>query len=107
MKKASALIAAILVLATLARMGYAFARYAMVERRFISIQAGDTLDSVKDKLGRPNYYQGKCGVIHIPARNCAEEFVYSHPLAPIIPEYHIVSFSSDGRVIEAEDWNSP
>ena len=78
-----------------------------VESRFSSIQTGDSRAAVMAKLGRPNYYEGRCGVIHVPNKNCSLEFVYSHPLAPIIPEYHIVAFSIDGRVIEADDWNSP
>ena len=101
------LIAAIFLFAALTRMVVAFVRYEIVERRFSLIQVGDTRDSVMARLGRPNYYRGKCGVIHVPDANCSEEFVYSHPFAPIIPEYHIVGFSTDGHVIEADDWNSP
>ena len=106
-KKIIALIAAILLLVSVVRLTFAFARYAIVERRFSSVRVGDNRDSVTTRLGRANYYHGKCGVIHIPDKNCAEEFVYSHPFAPIIPEYHIVAFASDGRVIESDDWDSP
>ncbi len=100
-------IGAIVLIAAAARLSVAFVRYERAESRWSSIQNGDSRDSVMSRLGRPNYYRGKCGVIHIPDKNCSEEFVYSHPFAPIIPEYHIIAFSSDGRVIEADDWNSP
>jgi hypothetical protein len=58
-------------------------------------------------MGKPNYYAGRCGVIHVPDKRCAVEYVYSHPFAPLVPEYYIVSFSSDDRVIEADQWDSP
>ena len=85
----------------------AFARYSKVERGFASVHLGESRAVVITKIGKPNYYAGKCGVIHFPDKNCALEYVYSHPFAPIVPEYHIVSFSPDDRVIEAHNWSSP
>jgi hypothetical protein len=85
----------------------AFARYSKVERGFASVHVGKSRDVVITKIGKPNYHAGKCGVIHFPYKNCALEYVYAHPFAPIIPDYYIVSFSPDERVIEAEQWNSP
>jgi hypothetical protein len=32
--------------------------------------------------------------------------VYSHPFAPLVPEYYIVAFSPEDRVIEADEWDS-
>ena len=85
----------------------AFSRYAKAQRSFPSIQIGDSRASVIGKMGRPNYYLGQCGVIHVPGKGCATEFVYSHPFAPLVPEYYIVSFSQDDKVIEADVWDSP
>jgi len=55
----------------------------------------------------PNYHAGKCGVIHAATADCSLEYVYSHPFAPLIPEYDIVSFTADDRVKSAEVWSSP
>jgi len=85
----------------------AFTRFSRVAREFASVQDGQSRASVITKMGKPNYYAGKCGVIHFPDKGCALEYVYSHPFAPIIPKYYIVSFSSDDRVIEADQWDSP
>lgn len=85
----------------------AFARYSRVERGFASVHVGESRAVVITKIGNPNYHAGKCGVIHFPDKNCALEYVYSHPFAPIVPEYYIVSFSPDDRVIEAAPWSSP
>jgi hypothetical protein len=84
-----------------------FHRYSKVVREFPSISIGDSRSSVAAKLGNPNYYSGNCGVIHFPDKTCALEYVYSHPFAPLVPEYYIVSFSSDDHVIEASPWSSP
>jgi hypothetical protein len=86
---------------------YVFARFSKVERQFTSVQTGDSRDSVVTKIGKPNYHSDGCGVIHAPDKGCATEYVYSHPFAPFIPEYYIVYFSSDGRVINADRWDSP
>jgi hypothetical protein len=85
----------------------AFTHYAKVERAFPSVELGDARASVIGKMGKPNYHAGKCGVIHVPDTSCAVEYVYSHPFAPLVPQYYIVSFSQDDRVIEADEWDSP
>lgn len=89
------------------RLALAFSRYSKVERQFESVHVGDSRLDVVAKIGKPNYYAGKCGTIHAPDKGCALEYVYSHPFAPIVPKYHIVAFSSDERVIEASEWDSP
>jgi hypothetical protein len=89
------------------RTYFAFVQFWRVERQFKNIQLGQSRSSVFATFGRPNYYAGSCGVIHNPSKTCASEYVYSHPFAPLIPDYYIVAFSSDGRVIEANRWTSP
>jgi|ERR1700734_2910071 hypothetical protein len=84
-----------------------FARFSNLERHFDSVAVGQSRLAVVEKLGRPNYYSGSCGEIHNPPHGCVLEYVYSHPFAPLIPEYYIVSFSSDDRVIQADPWMSP
>ncbi len=95
----------LLVLAT--KTVIAFARYKKAERSFASVQIGDSRTSVMGRMGKPNYHEGKCGVIHFPDKNCAVEYVYSHPFAPLVPEYYIIAFSPEDRVIEADEWDSP
>jgi len=96
-----------LLLVIAAKTVIAFSRYAKAEKSFGSVQIGDSRESVVGRMGRPNYHEGKCGVIHFPDKNCAVEYVYSHPFAPLVPQYYIVSFSAEDRVIEADVWSSP
>ena len=104
---ASGVILRSFIVILLVRVDYAFARFSRVQHQFASVHAGDSRASVLDRMGKPNYYSGACGVIQ-PSRNqCALEYVYSHPFAPLDPQYYIVTFSSNGRVIEANPWSSP
>lgn len=103
-----ALILSVCVLLVIAaRAVAAFVRYSKAEHYFASVQIGDSRASVIARMGKPNYHAGGCGVIHFPGKDCAIEYVYSHPFAPFVPEYYIVSFSRDDRVIEADEWDSP
>jgi len=95
----------VLVLAALTVV--AFGRYSQVERGFASVHLGESRALIIAEIGKPNYHAGKCGVIHFPDKNCALEYVYSHPFAPIVPQYYIVSFDQHDRVIEADVWISP
>jgi hypothetical protein len=101
------ILVATIVVVLAVRTVVAFARYSKVERGAESIHLGEPRALVITKIGNPNYHAGKCGVIHFPDKNCALEYVYSHPFAPIVPQYYIVSFSPDDRVIEADWWTSP
>ena len=84
-----------------------FARFSRAEQPFSSVHAGDSRASVLARLGKPNFHAGACGVIQPSRTGCAMEYVYSHPFAPIVPEYYIVSFSADDQVMDAEPWDSP
>jgi hypothetical protein len=105
--RVSLILSVCLLLGLAAKIVIAFARYKKAERSFASVQIGDSRTSVIGRMGKPNYHEGKCGVIHFPDKNCAVEYVFSHPFAPLVPEYYIVSFSPEDRVIESDEWDSP
>ncbi len=96
-----------LLLITGLRVAVSFARFAKVERGFDSVQVGQSRRTIVNDFGRPNYYSGRCGVIVDSLQTCTLEYVYGHPFAPLIPDYYIVSFSSDERVIQAGRYSSP
>jgi hypothetical protein len=84
-----------------------FRQFSRVQREFQLIMQGESRASVRARFGMPNYYAGECGRVGAADKACKTEFIYSHPFAPILPEYYVVSFSSDGRVIDTEHWVSP
>ena len=103
---ATATILALLLLVSL-RAVISFVRFSRVEQHFTSIQAGQSRASVAASFGMPNYHAGSCSQDFGYPKSCSSEYVYSHPLAPILPEYYVVWFSSDDRVIDTEHLISP
>jgi hypothetical protein len=89
------------------RTTISFARFSYVERHFDSIRAGGSRASVAAQFGRPNYHAGVCSADFSPPKGCASEYVYSHPFAPLLPDYYVVWFSSDDRAIDADHTISP
>ena len=106
-RRIALIICSSVLLALVARTIVVFVHYSKAQRNFSSIQSGESRATVNATMGKPNYYKGKCGVIHVPSKDCAFEYVYSHPFAPFVPEYQIVNFSADDRVIDTEEWDSP
>jgi hypothetical protein len=80
------------------RTALAFVRFGKVESGFPLIQDGESRASVVARLGRPNYYEGKCGALSAPYKDCSYEYVYSHPFAPWVPEYYVVVFADDSVI---------
>ena len=89
------------------RIAYSFVHYLRVEKEISAIKQGQPRTFVISKLGMPNYHAGVCGEIGPPKEACVLEYVYSHPFASLIPEYHVVTFSADDRVIDSEELDSP
>ena len=102
--KALGVVVALLVVT---RATLAFRRFATVERNFGTIHQQDSRELVIAKLGSPNYHMGACGAISTSPPACATEYVYSHPFAPLLPDYYVISFSADFRVIAADRLTSP
>jgi hypothetical protein len=96
-----------ILLAISLKVAISYARFHTVERHFEQVQKGQTSSSVISRLGRPNYHEGSCSADFSPPQNCAKEYVYSHPFAPLIPEYYVVWFSSNDQVLFTENLISP
>ncbi len=97
----------VVALLVVTRAALAFRRFTIVERNFASIHQQDSREFVIAKLGSPNYHTGACGAISTSPPACATEYVYSHPFAPLLPDYYVISFSADYRVIAADRLTSP
>ena len=102
-----AILGGVLLLFLGLRTAVSFRRFVGVERHFGSIHNGESRLSVIRRLGTPNYHTGKCVAIGPSPPTCAIEYVYSHPFAPLLPDYYVVSFSADDQVIAADRLTSP
>jgi HAMP domain-containing protein len=97
---AAALLAAALVVSCTVRQRF-------LEDHFADVAKGMPSTQVMAALGGPTSVT-RCGEAggEILAQ-CAREFVYSDPLAPLIPRYYVVSFGKDGRVLSTSVLTSP
>jgi hypothetical protein len=84
-----------------ARLAKAYYEFDIVERNFVWIRTGQSRPAVTAMLGKPNHHSGKCGRVLDSPSGCAVEYVYASPLAHWLPEYYVVWFSSEDRVIGA------
>jgi hypothetical protein len=108
MKKRIAIISALcLFLFLVGRFAWLSWRFHEVERNFHLITKGQSSGEVVDILGAPTYHAGECLQDLKISTDCAKEFVYGPFLAPLNPEYYVVDFSSNDRVINAEHLMSP
>jgi hypothetical protein len=106
-KKAFAILISSALFTSAARFSYSYLRFHAVGSRIHRIKIGETRQQVRKILGSPNYHDGPCkDEIRTPLKGCEWEYVYSYPLAPLIPDYYVVSFSRDDRVIESVSFTS-
>jgi len=96
-----------IVLVVGSQIGTAYYRFAKIEREFKSVHAGQARSSVVELFGMPNYRMGRCGTLSSPPPGCTMEYVYSDPLAPWVPDYYVVYFAADDRVLETAYLSSP
>jgi outer membrane protein assembly factor BamE (lipoprotein component of BamABCDE complex) len=107
-RKAFAILISSALFTSAARFSYSYLQFHAVGSRFHRVKIGETRQQVRNILGKPNYHDGPCNDdILAPPKGCEWEYVYSFPLAPLVPEYYVVSFSKEDRVIRAVHTTSP
>jgi hypothetical protein len=84
-------------------------RTSHLRRSFATVKSGDTRELVLKKMGSP-WKDEKCGEypggVGVPV-GCAEEFIYANPYAPALPEYWLIGFDTDHRVMDTVYSTSP
>jgi hypothetical protein len=105
-KRMTVILAGIAALLLTARTLHSFSRFHSVAERFDSVHEGQSWDNVVTLLGKPNYHEGSC-LQDLSGSGCVKELVYSYPFAPLVPEYYVIDFSANDRVISTAHLNSP
>lgn len=70
----------------------------------VTVRIGDTEASVIQKMGEPDKLQKRPEPLWCQESNCDHEFLYGHSIPP---EWWVVGFSSEGRVVSKTELNSP
>ncbi len=73
-------------------------RSRSLDKAFAKIKPGDTAQQVLALRGNPNSVRSCGPVLNVPS--CAQEMVYAHPFAPLVPEYWLVALNSSGHVLQ-------
>lgn len=82
-------------------------RTKSLQRSFVAIRPGDTRQVVVQRMGSPWKDEGCGKFLGQQTADCVEELVYAHPYAPALPEYWLIQFGADRRVIEKYHTTSP
>ena len=91
----------------LAFVAFRLVRFHTIEARLASVKPGMRQAQVDSLLGGPSTRSVGCRYISLPSSACSLEYDYSHPLAPVLPEYIVVLFNDEGRVTNAYHTTSP
>jgi putative hemolysin len=109
MKFRGYLTAALIVLLPAAGIAYCTIRDGRLDANFKSVSLGMSPEQVVDTMGTPSW-DGKCGTRPLTGRlppDCVREFGYADTLAPLTPEYWLIWFGSNERVIHTAKLVSP
>jgi|HubBroStandDraft_1064217.scaffolds.fasta_scaffold204140_2 hypothetical protein len=84
-----------------------FVRVNKLEHSFSLVNDNDAKSLVLERMGPPWKDEGCGQYLGGQPTGCAEEFIYAHPFAPYVPEYWVVDFGSNHRVINHVHLVSP
>jgi hypothetical protein len=88
---------------------YGIARAHMLDKAFERVPAGASQSQVVKLLGKP-WKVDRCGELFGAGPvepDCAEEYLYAPPFAPLTPQYYSVSFDNSGHVVKKYIYSSP
>lgn len=74
-------------------------RVPRLNASFEVIKENDTKETVLESMGNPRRIEGCGEYLGDNPTGCVREFVYAHPYAPLAPEYWVVYFNSNNRVL--------
>ena len=109
MKLRGMTIAGVFVIAAATLVGLGVHRDGRLSSGFEKVLAGMSRAEVAEQLGSPRNREG-CDSGFLVAnhiKGCIEAEVYPSSFAPLDPEYWVVYFDKDERVIDKVDFQSP
>ncbi len=99
----------IILLMPVAGIAWCSVRDDLLAANFKKISSGMSPEPVIGTMGTPSW-DGKCGTrplaTYLP-KDCVRELGYADTLAPLTPEYWLIWFGADGRVVDTAHLVSP
>jgi hypothetical protein len=88
--------------------GFVWAYHHDVElgKRIFQVEVGDPNEAVRDLLGEPSS-EGSCGRMMVAPSACMNEYVYKYYYSVFQPQYEVVWFNAEGKVIGVQHVQRP
>jgi hypothetical protein len=96
----------LITLAIAGVFGWAYHHDEQLRSRVGLVAVGDPNEAVRDLLGEPNS-EGSCGRISPAPSACANEYLYRCYFNLFQPQYEVVWFNAEGKVIGAQHVRRP
>ncbi len=85
---------------------WAYRHDAVLTTQASEIEIGDPNEAVRELLGEPSS-EGPCGSVSVAPSACADEYVYRYYYAIFQPQYEVVWFNVEGKVIGRQHVRRP
>jgi hypothetical protein len=96
----------LIALAIAGGFAWAYQHDAELSRHAPQVAIGDPNESVRELLGEPSS-EGTCGSISVAPSACTTEYVYKYYYTIFQPQYEVVWFNAEGKVIGEEHVRRP
>jgi hypothetical protein len=85
---------------------WAYHHDTQLGNRVAQIEIGDPNEAVRELLGEPSS-EGSCGALTVAPKACADEYVYKYYYSLFQPQYEVVWFTAEGKVIGVQHVQRP
>ena len=75
-------------------------------KKIFEVEIGDPNEAVRNLLGEPSS-EGSCGALTVAPKACADEYVYKYYYSIFQPQYEVVWFTAEGKVIGVQHVQTP
>ena len=82
-------------------IAWAYRHDAELATRAREVEIGDPNEAVRELLGEPSS-EGTCGKVSVAPSACVDEYVYKYYYTIFQPQYEVVWFNAEGKVMGGE-----
>ena len=85
---------------------WAYHRDQRLQENAAMVNLGDPNEAVRELLGNPSS-EGSCGAVSVAPEACADEYIYKYYYSIFQPQYEVVWFNAEGKVIGVQHVQRP
>lgn len=95
-----------IALAIVAGFVWAYHHDQKLQQNVAMLNPGDPNEAVRELLGEPSS-EGSCGSVSPAPSSCTDEYVYKYYYTIFQPQYEVVWFNAEGKVIGGQHVRRP